>query len=127
MKKLTIKQVAAICHNANTLYCESIGDHSQTDWSTAPEWQKHSVIDGVEFHVNRMKTGHLTKPESSHHNWTELKHKEGWTYGKVKNEKLKQHPGLVPYSKLSPEQKAKDYLFRNIVLAFYNSKMIASE
>ena len=34
--------------------------------------------------------------------------KEGWTYGKTRNDELKQHPCLVPYGDLSDSEKEYD-------------------
>ena len=40
---------------------------------------------------------------------------DGWIYGPLKSEKEKTHPCIVPFVELSTEQKAKDYIFRQIV------------
>ena len=34
--------------------------------------------------------------------------KEGWTYGPVRDDKLKKHPDLVPYSELPEGEKEYD-------------------
>lgn len=47
--KLNELKIAEICHEANKLYCEAIGDHSQVSWDKAPDWQRESVINGVIF------------------------------------------------------------------------------
>jgi hypothetical protein len=108
---LTIEQIARICHEANASYCDSLGDHSQTSWDEAPEWQRESAIKGVEFH--------LANPEAnasaSHDSWLKEKVDGGWVYGEVKNPDLKQHPCIVPFEQLPIEQQAKDYLFKGIV------------
>lgn len=58
------EQIAKTCHEVNKAYCESIGDNSQPDWKGAPEWQKNSAINGVDFHISNDVT-----PEQSHQNW----------------------------------------------------------
>jgi hypothetical protein len=50
-----------------------------------------------------------------HTNWLRDKIKDGWKYGPVKNSEKKEHPCMVLYNELPPEQKNKDYLFRAIV------------
>ncbi len=42
-----------------------------------------------------------------HDVWAETRIKQGWTYGKERNDELKTHPCLVPYEEL-PETE-KDY------------------
>lgn len=45
--------------------------------------------------------------EQVHESWASKRIIEGWKYGKERNDKLKTHPCLVPYSEL-PEHE-KDY------------------
>ena len=45
--------------------------------------------------------------ENTHDVWARGRLTEGWTYGPMRNDALKKHPGLVPYSQL-PESE-KDY------------------
>lgn len=45
--------------------------------------------------------------ENVHENWSEGRIKDGWKYGKKRNDKKKKTPCLVPYSKL--ENKEKEY------------------
>ena len=40
---MDIRLIAKACHEANKVYCESIGDDTQPSWENAPEWQKESV------------------------------------------------------------------------------------
>jgi len=108
MQKENIAQVA---HELNKAYCESIGDHSQPEWNDAPEWQKSSAINGVQFHLDNPDAS----PSASHESWLKQKTEEGWKYGEVKNSETKEHPCFVPYEQLPTEQKAKDYLFRQTV------------
>lgn len=73
--------IAKVCHEANRAYCESIGDTSQPVWETAPQWQKDSAVNGVQFHIDNPNA----KPEDSHNSWLKQKEEEGWKYGEVKN------------------------------------------
>lgn len=115
--KITTAELAIIAaragHEANRVYCILLGDKSQPSWDEAPEWQK----DSAEIGAINILTGRVTTPEQSHEAWCEHKRVEGWTYGPEKNEEKKQHPCLVPYSSLPPEQKRKDSLFLAIARA----------
>ena len=44
---------------------------------------------------------------NTHEVWAAQRIKDGWTYGPLRNDASKQHPGLVPYEQL-PESE-KDY------------------
>ena len=106
---MKIEQIAKLCHEVNRAYCESIGEYSQSSWEDAPEWQKQSAINGVEFHLNNDPT-----PKDSHDNWMRQKLSEGWIYGEEKDPEAKTHPCLVEYQQLSQEQRSKDYIFKGI-------------
>lgn len=43
-----------------------------------------------------------------HEVWAETRIKQGWTYGKVRNDESKTHPCLVPYEVLPEEEKKYD-------------------
>ena len=46
--------------------------------------------------------------ENAHENWAAQRISEGWTYGPVRNDELKQHPDLVPYAELSDGEREYD-------------------
>ncbi|MCH5234098.1 MAG: Ryanodine receptor Ryr [Muribaculaceae bacterium] len=48
--------------------------------------------------------------ENAHDIWARARMDEGWTYGPVRNDALKQHPDLVPYSRLPESEKEYDRL-----------------
>jgi hypothetical protein len=108
---MTIKDIAKIAHEINKCYCESIGDNSQPDWENAPDWQKSSAINGVQFHLDNPNA----TPSASHESWLKQKTEEGWKYGLVKDAEKKEHPCFLPYEQLPTEQKSKDYLFRQVI------------
>lgn len=106
-------QAAQLAHEANRVYCESIGDTSQVSWTDAPNWQRDSARNGVRFIWDGTRTA-----EQSHENWLEEKRNAGWSYGPVKDVENKRHPAFLPYKDLPPEQKIKDTIFRSVVLGF---------
>ena len=116
--KFTVEQIAQIAHETNKAYCQSIGDHSQPPWSTAPEWQKQSAVKGVEFHLGCHAVGVTPAASASHDSWLAEKQADGWKFGLVKDAAKKEHPCFVPYGELPVEQRLKDYLFSAVVAAF---------
>lgn len=103
--------IAQICHEANRAYCWSIGDKSQLPWDQAPQWQKDSAINGVNFCLLNPDA-----PASANHDaWLQEKVADGWVYGPIKNPGSKEHPCIVPYDKLPENQKKKDSLFKELV------------
>ena len=43
-----------------------------------------------------------------HEVWAETRIRQGWTYGKQRNDELKTHPCLVPYEELPDSEKEYD-------------------
>lgn len=111
---ISYQVIARACHNINAEYCKAIGDDSQLTWCDAPDWQKQSACDGVRMHLDNPAAG----PEQSHESWMRQKEADGWVYGDVKDPEKKQHPCIVPFSKLPVEQQAKDFIFRAVVHNF---------
>lgn len=102
--------IAQVAHEINRVFCQSLGDYSQPSWDEAPQWQKDSALNGVEFHLNNNTT-----PRESHENWLAQKRADGWVYGEVKDPEAKTHPCMVYYHDLPTEQKSKDYIFKEVV------------
>lgn len=113
---MKVEKIAQVAHEINKSYCESIGDLSQPSWEKAPEWQKSSAVNGVNFHLENPEA----PPSASHESWLKQKTEEGWKYGSVKNAETKEHPCFVPYEDLPTEQKSKDYLFKQVVHSLRN-------
>lgn len=111
--KLEIEEIAIACHEANRALCIAFGDDSQESWDRAPAWQRDSAMTGVKFAQENPRAG----PDSSHNSWSEEKLADGWVFGETRDAAAKTHPCLVPFDQLPPQQQAKDYVFRAIVLA----------
>lgn len=110
---MKVEDIAKVCHNVNKAYCESNGDMSQPLWEDAPDWQRESAIQGVNFHLENDVT-----PEMSHENWLKGKVEQGWVYGKTKDPELKTHPCIMRYDELPKYQRTKDLLFKSVVDSF---------
>jgi len=108
---MNVHQIAQVAHEINKAYCSSIGDESQLDWGSSPEWQKISAIKGVQFHLENPNAS----PSASHESWLAEKEKDGWKYGPIKDPDQKEHPCYVPYGELPVSQRSKDYLFKQVV------------
>ena len=109
---MTDEMIARVCHQANKAYCESLGDKSQKDWEETSEEQRASVRNGVNF----IRTNPGLPASASHENWLKYKRAEGWVYGPIKSEITKEHPCCVAFTDLSPEDQAKDKIFKGIVM-----------
>jgi hypothetical protein len=112
-QELKTRRIAQVCHEAIRAFCAGLGDGSQPAWQDAPQWQRQSTISGVEFHL---ANPHATDA-ATHNKWLLDKEREGWRYGPVKNPDKKEHPCIVPFDQLPPEEQAKDRLFRAVVRA----------
>ncbi len=113
---MTNEEIARICHEVNRGFCEALGDFSQTQWETAPEWQRESALEGVK---NALAGA---APSESHESWARQKVEDGWTWGAVKDPEAKTHPCLVGFYELPAEQQLKDHLFVTVVRVLGNVK-----
>lgn len=107
-------KAAEAAHEANRVYCESIGDNSQVRWAGAPDWQQESAVKGVLFKIQNP----AAEAEDMHESWCVEKERTGWIYGDKKCAERKTHPCLVPYQELPQEQQVKDSLFSAVVTPF---------
>lgn len=108
---LVLASCARAAHEANRAWCIAHDDHSQPAWDDAPEWQQASALKGVEGAL----AGNT--PEESHAGWLAEKVATGWKFGLVKDPAAKEHPCMVAYAELPPEQRAKDAIFVGVVRA----------
>jgi hypothetical protein len=46
--------------------------------------------------------------EAVHASWMNIRTQQGWTYGASRNDTLKEHPSMIPYSDLSETEKEVD-------------------
>jgi len=41
---------------------------------------------------------------NTHEVWARARMAQGWTYGEIRNDRLKQHPDLIPFEELTEEE-----------------------
>jgi hypothetical protein len=104
-----IEAIARAAHEVNRAYCLALGDTSQPPWESAPDWQRSSAINGVKGVLDG------NTPEQSHQSWMREKLETGWKHGPVKLPEAKEHPCMVSYAELPPEQRAKDTIYVTVV------------
>mgnify|MGYP001599877106 CR=1 FL=1 len=102
------------CHEANRAYCRTLWDAPQSPWADAPGWQRESCTNGVYF----LLANPTASDAALHYEWQKHKVEEGWKYGPVEDPIKKEHPCLVAFDKLPPDQQMKDRIFTAIVRAF---------
>jgi hypothetical protein len=108
-----VEAIARVAHEANRAWSAAWGQEVQPAWDEAPEWQVQSTrISITDLLANPSITG-----RDVHDLWLRQKSDAGWCFGPVKDPGLKTHPSMVPYDDLSDIEKAKDILFRAIVLS----------
>lgn len=75
------------------------------------------IRDSCKIGVQRVMDNPDVTSEELHASWIETKLSQGYKYGPVRNDELKEHHCLVPYDQLSPHDRSKDLIFRNVVKA----------
>lgn len=118
-ESLLVEACAHAAHEANRAYCRAIGDNSQAEWDTAPEWVRDSARAGVRFALAGKS------PAEQHDAWCAHKIADGWVHGPTKDAAAKTHPCLVPYAELPEAQRRKDALYQAAVRAM--SSTLAQE
>lgn len=112
MVDLSISDIASVCHEANRqLQIMFNEENISPRWGDCSKELQRSIIAGV------TKALDGETPQQLHDSWLQHKASQGWVYGEKKDEEEKTHPNIVVYDNLPDEQKLKDVLFRNIVIA----------
>ncbi len=114
--EIDLDKIARVVHEANRAWCAATGNHSQPEWDKAALLQRETTIKGVQCALLGPSVKEL------HDSWMAEKAATGWKHGPVKDADKKEHPALVPWSQLPPEERMKDYLFLAIVDAFRKAK-----
>lgn len=107
------RDIAQVAHEAIRSYRIAIGGGTMDYWQYIPKEAKDSYIARVEYIFNNPATTAM----QSHDAWIKNKLDNGWLWGEVEDEKLRTHPMMVPFSKLTLEHQTEDALFIALVAA----------
>jgi RyR domain len=108
----TDEEVARVCHGAAcALQAVQEDPCPALPWDTLPPEARAVVISGVRM----ARCG--SDARGLHDHWVRRMTVEGWIFGPVKDAVQRTHPLLVSWARLPEAQKAKDYLFRMVVIA----------
>lgn len=105
-----IAGIASTAFAVTSAYAETLGE-DVVPWDSAPDYVTESVINGVEFLIENPEAG----PAENHDNWRAFKLAAGWELGEKKDGRKKEHPLLVEFDALPPEQAFKNVLFVQVV------------
>lgn len=109
--KAELEACARAGHEVNRVFCIAMGDKSHPPWDDCPDWHKQS---------NRVQAAYVLQsrtPVEAHELWRTEKIAAGWTYGAERIPVKKEHPALMPFGDLPPEQRIKNELFAKVVHA----------
>lgn len=107
--RLTVEQLAEICHEANRGYQAATGhDFISQPWATCPTISREATIAGVEQVMEGLT------PEECHHNWVALRREQGFLVGN-NDHFAHTHPNMVPYDQLPAREQQKNLLFAGVV------------
>lgn len=112
MPKYTIADIARVAYEANRAYIITTGTTTvtpPTSWEDSPD--QATLIAGVQYRFDHPDA----QPPEMHNAWLAAKIEDGWVFGPVKDPAKKQHPCILPYHMLPPEQRLKDALFSAVV------------
>jgi len=110
---MTKTEIAQLCHEFNRLLQINRKQKVSPPWDEAPRWMKDSTINGVEYILRNPGC----QASSVHENWRQKKLADGWKLGPMRDDKLKEHPCILPFDKLPPGEQVKDRCFYALVLS----------
>ena len=129
--QLDLEYIARICHEAQRALGLAFGDQSLEPWELESNGKRQAVMQGVHFAVAAMKdaTGKtlLDFAREQHDSWFKEHEKRGWVRGPFYSRENKTHPNMTPFDLLSDQQKAKDLVFRSIVMALVRDLAVTIE
>lgn len=113
-----VQRIAIICHEANRVLQIANGEEPNPCWENLSNDLKNSTYSGVLAAMDGKTARDL------HYAWVRERYAQGWVYGEKLDREKKIHPNLVPYEALSTEQKIKDAMFLNIIVAYMVGELI---
>ena len=105
--------IAQVCHEANRTYRTVAHQPPGPPWYATDSDSRERLAAAVRFALENP----TLSAREGHERWMTEMLAAGWTHGPTKDAATKQHPCLVPYDDLTPEDRAKDALFLAIVRA----------
>lgn len=105
--------IAHVLHEANRALCEAQGQFTQVPWAQASEHQRSATFAGID----QVLACPEIDPSALHDAWIAGMVASGWKYSPERDNALKLHPCILPYEQVPESEKAKDRLFKAIVLA----------
>lgn len=108
--------IVQVAYEINKAFCESLGDFSNKPWLEVSEevLKSNSMLVAVV-----LKHPEIT-PEDIHNVWSLSRLTSGWTLGEEKDTIKKTHPSLKDFKDLSETERAKDFIFKQVVLSIDN-------
>lgn len=94
-------------------------EHFRKAWSYSRNYLVFASTDGIEYIPHPIDVTDISLDdelmelseaiaENAHEIWAYKRRSEGWTYGPERNDVLKQHPDMIPYSELTEIEKYYD-------------------
>ena len=99
--RAVIELCARAGHEVNRAFCIAMNDKSHPPWDDCPDWHKQSCRVQATFALQNKS------PEEAHEAWRAEKVAAGWTYGEKRDPSKSEHPALMPFGDLPPEQRIK--------------------
>lgn len=114
MNRVNIDLICITLHGAIKAFGMYNGDFSLGSW----EYERPSIKDTTRRIVEHFMDNPLMTAWDLHDYWMRMFIEDGWKYGEIKDFHLKTSPRLVPYEKLSENEKLKDYIVLGIIHGF---------
>lgn len=114
---MTEEEIAEAIYESERAQAAENGWPIPAPWATATVDEKATTVNGVAF----VLATPAAQAEAVHGNWVSTQVADGWGYGPVKDVPLKQHPYIVDFTLLPPEQQHRifmlQYLAKNLPYA----------
>lgn len=111
-----IEKIAAVCYAAIREWCIQTKQPIDYPWENlSPAYRTHVKI------VVARCFADMTVPSGKvlHQRCMKEGMDGGWTYGEVVDKAKKRHPDILPWEKLSMEQRIKEHIFSAVIKSFF--------
>jgi hypothetical protein len=109
-----VEFVARVAHDAVNAYRAGLGETTRAPF-LMDDWDRTQALRmDVEYRIENSNA-----PVSAEHDrWLQRMQEQGWSFGAELDQAAKTHPLMVPFDKLSEEQRRKSYIIQAICAAF---------